>query len=575
VVFMKPPDLYLIRFMISAGQTIHVMVAKHIEDILIRIKGGDMKTDCGHDLYWHGCYSGSSDLITPESVAHPAKMSATLCFRILEHLKELGLLEDNDTILDPMGGTGITAICAGAKGYRAVTVELEEKFIDFCQTYLCPGVVHYSVEEKILLAVKAGEVTVATDGVGEDGELKYRTYYQKAQPERKRYKVHATSRCGKGEWHPVHRVIGNKDYAERKLYKKLDWTILKGDARKLSELLSERGLVTCMSPPYQDAIYERTDTPERMAERLKQQGQPEKARQILKMKGTASCLDWKDGYGTTPGQIGNMRDVPLVSITSPPYEGQTASMGKLKSGSIPHDSSGNLYLQSYGTTPGQIGNLPDRPLKTVMSPPYNNTRNTTEEYDDKYDLRRPPGVKWGRESFRGRYGESEGQIGALPDKPLITLTSPPYEDSSDNHPDRAFHLMRRSIGKNNIYLQDRPYGQSEGQIGQEKSASYLSEMLKVYQEIGKVSSVLAIVVKNPTRNGKLRRLDLDTIKILELAGWRIHCRHRALLFEELEQADLFGGTTKKVKGRMSFFKRLGWIKGQPTAQWEDVLIAVI
>ena len=45
---MKPPDPYLIRFMISAGQAIHVMVAKHIEDILIRIKGGGMKTDCGN-----------------------------------------------------------------------------------------------------------------------------------------------------------------------------------------------------------------------------------------------------------------------------------------------------------------------------------------------------------------------------------------------------------------------------------------------------------------------------------------------------------------------------------------------
>ena len=52
----------------------------------------------------------------------------------------------------------------------------------------------------------------------------------------------------------------------------------------------------------------------------------------------------------------------------------------------------------------------------------------------------------------------------------------------------------------------------------------------------------------------------------------IRDRHRALLFEELEQADLFGEAKKQVKGRLSFFKRLSWQKGQPVASWEDVII---
>ena len=116
-----------------------------------------------------------------------------------------------------------------------------------------------------------------------------------------------------------------------------------------------------------------------------------------------------------------------------------------------------------------------------------------------------------------------------------------------------------------------------GQIGrkgeQDNDGSYLTAMLKVYQEIAAVSDVLAVVIKNPTRNKQLRRLDLDTIKLLELAGWTIHCQHRALLFEELEQATLFGGTTRRVKGRMSFFKRLSWQNGQPVAAWEDIIIA--
>lgn len=90
-----------------------------------------MKARCGDALYWHNCYKGTYDLITPESVAHPAKMAPTVAFRLLAHLEELGLLLNGDTILDPMGGTGLTNICAGAKGYRSISVELEAAFIEY------------------------------------------------------------------------------------------------------------------------------------------------------------------------------------------------------------------------------------------------------------------------------------------------------------------------------------------------------------------------------------------------------------------------------------------------------------
>jgi len=73
--------------------------------------------------FWQRCYSGAFDLISPESFAHPAKMAPSLCYRIIEHLEELGLLKAGATILDPMGGTGLTAICANAKGYRTGAVK--------------------------------------------------------------------------------------------------------------------------------------------------------------------------------------------------------------------------------------------------------------------------------------------------------------------------------------------------------------------------------------------------------------------------------------------------------------------
>ena len=79
---------------------------------------------------------------------------------------------------------------------------------------------------------------------------------------------------------------------------------------------------------------------------------------------------------------------------------------------------------------------------------------------------------------------------------------------------------------------------------------------------------------SPTRNGKLRRLDLDTAKLLELAGYTIVDYHRAILFRTYEQSTLTGETKKEHKGRLSFFKRLSLQRGNQAAMFEDILIGV-
>jgi len=43
---------------------------------------------------------------------------------------------------------------------------------------------------------------------------------------------------------------------------------------------------------------------------------------------------------------------------------------------------------------------------------------------------------------------------------------------------------------------------------------------------------------------------------------------------KIEQQTLDGKTIRKPKGRLSFFKRMFWQKGEPVAEWEDVILAV-
>lgn len=415
---------------------------------------------CGHPRDWHGCYKGQFDLWVDDAMAHPAKMSPALCFRIIQHLEELGLLEKGrDQILDPLAGIATTGLCAALKGYPSVMVELEEKFVKMAEK-------------------------------------------------------NAERLTQKGFESPIQ--------------------ILQGDARQLSQLLQEKGLVALMSPPY---------------------------------------LAPKRGGGIA-------------------QEGYTKAYqeGKIGGGNLDPVGQRTYMPETIGSTPGQIGALPDKPLKALLSPPFGDMNHPTNYLG-----------KQKRESCQ-EYSNDPDNIGNLPDRPLKALTSPPYESDMQtgggidwgeaNRPDRRIEVnpvTRKAYTRHNIYgVNTGGYGQAEGQIGREQGGdinaisniiagnlnkpSYLSEMFRVYAEIARVADVLVVVTKNPTRVGKLRDLCGDTQKLLEACGWEIKCHHHALLFEELEQATLDGKTKKQVKGRLSFFKRLAYRKGAIVAGHEDVLI---
>ena len=332
---------------------------------------------------WWGCYSGNYDLWVPESYSHPAKMAPGLCFKIIEHLKELGYLEPDSIILDFMAGIGTTGLCAGVLGCRSIMVELEPKFIDL--------------------------------------------------------------------------MIQNKVALERKWSRPVEMEIIQGDARWLSELLQERGLVGITSPPYGD-----TDKP-------------------------TGGLNYK-----------------------PPRSGRL----------------------------DQSGRDPNAPNYVGM---------------------------------REGYGSTSGQIGQLSDKPLKAIVSPPYEDSNVSRSDTWQNGNR--FGGPYSQVRAKPYGRTDGQIGQEKDQTYLEVMAQVYAEALKVCDILVVVVKDPTRNGKLRKLGSDTIRILEAVRWEIFDYHQSILFEEQEHGHLFEGKVKRPKGRLGFFKRLAYQRGSQVANFEHIIFA--
>ena len=356
------------------------------------------KNRCSDTLVWHGCYRGTATLWSPESYEHPAKMSPVLGFRILEHLEGLGLLKPGGVVLDPMAGVGTVGLAAAVKGFASVLVELEPKFVGYCQQ--------------------------------------------------------------------------NKAALEKRLGRELPITIIQGDSRYLGQVLEGSGYIGITSPPYLDS-------------------------------------DNRGGQGKTTNGL--------------------TQEGKRRGGPI--------NRQDYGQTAGQIGNLPDRQFVSVTSPPYGDT---------------VAGSGDGIALNKGLKG--------YPNKPKNSL------GGDRSSPEATTARLQRQREGNIAHIGYNCKG--------EIKEFYQEAMLMVYTELAKVCSALALVVKNPTRNGKLYPLDEITLRLCEEAGWILHCRHRAILFDEVEQGHLLDGSVKQTNGRLSFFKRLAYRKGSAVSSWEDCLILV-
>ncbi len=129
------------------------------------------------------------------------------------------------------------------------------------------------------------------------------------------------------------------------------------------------------------------------------------------------------------------------------------------------------------------------------------------------------------------------------------LTSPPYEGSvsastggeRDQSSARQREKRLKDKGYNPAEYQggvgrnlevDFQYSKDDDNIGNLKSGSYLQAMLQVYQscwDVLKDGGLLILVTKNFIRNKTVIRLDTDTIKLCEQAGFKYLERHQRKL----------------------------------------------
>lgn len=107
-----------------------------------------------------------------------------------------------------------------------------------------------------------------------------------------------------------------------------------------------------------------------------------------------------------------------------------------------------------------------------------------------------------------------------------------------------------------------------------KGVSYdtCSECRKPVRGTGQsLPGIAVFVCKDFVRKGKRVPFSDDWIKLCEACGFRLVCRHRAMLVKKRKVNTLFG-VTEKIKEKKSFFRRLHEKKpGAVRIDWEDVI----
>ena len=181
---------------------------------------------------------------------------------------------------------------------------------------------------------------------------------------------------------------------------------------------------------------------------------------------------------------------------------------------------------NIGNSEGQIGNLPYGQIdKIVTCPPYE------EAMGDKHH------------SPRNKvFVKEKRTYNTYTDRVDSIITSPPYSltvqkghegvqawkviEGLKNADNKTLREKSKELAEKGIIVNQ--YGESPENIGNLKSDSYLEAMLQVYQQCYKVLKpvgLMILVTKNFIRNKQIIRLDTDTIKLCEQAGFIYLERH--------------------------------------------------
>lgn len=282
---------------------------------------------------WHGCYSDSwQGVITPDAFAHPAKYARGLIRRIYQHMLDSGYVARGDSIIDPFGGVALGGLDAMTFGLHWTGCELEPRFVELGNRNIDKW--------RRDLAMLNGTLGTARLLQGDSRRL---------------LEVVGGGMGAAVSSPPFEGVVnhdgGKADYLEaKKLHSDYGHT-----PGQLGAMSSGDFAAAVSSPPYADAVNGQGEGPGARHDPVHHNGD------------NSFKASSDSGYGSTPGNVGNMRDGGFEGVvSSPPFESSDMRKGgsdllvqqAIRRGRDPNKPGtiSNTTLLPYGSDPANIGN---------------------------------------------------------------------------------------------------------------------------------------------------------------------------------------------------------------------------
>jgi hypothetical protein len=181
------------------------------------------------------------------------------------------------------------------------------------------------------------------------------------------------------------------------------------------------------------------------------------------------------------------------------------------------------------------------------------------------------------------YGQTPGQLGNMQEGDItLVVSSPPYAEScgvglaptGTCFGDGASSKLQKESGR------DASYGKTPGQLGnippsEIHSSTFWSVSREIIQgcyDLLKPEGHAIWVTKDYVKDGKRVPFSNNWITLCEAVGFKTVCWHHAMVVKQIPQHTF--DESKVVKERKSFFRRLAESKGSPKIDWEDVICMV-
>ena len=415
------------------------------------------------------------NVISEGAFMHPAKFSRGLIFKIVEYALEQGYIEFGNSVLDCFGGVGLGALPCSNAGLPWAGCELEplfwvsghrnfEKWVDkfWCacgwEDYLTtlrdwltskddPKPVEDTPQVSMFDLIEPPQL----DSAALWARLIELVQIQRVEAiDRRSIEGQFCAGCGK--------VIAPYP------------VLLQGDSRFLSSILGQVGAVVS-SPPYIDTDVggrggEGPGAAGNAAQRSRiKAGNPnEQAAKAINI-----------GYHDSPGQLGSMPAGEYDSVISSPAYGSGEkghpSLGSVNQdnwGSEGTNIAGRRGKDGkYGNSDSQLANLPDTGYDAVISSSPFVSSLGSDNPDKRGGLLASDPKRRNDANLTGTYGDDEANLGTMAEGEYdAIITSPPYADSMDSQKSGIdSSKFKDPHGKTTQALRPTRYGDSDGQLG--------------------------------------------------------------------------------------------------------------